>query len=52
MQGNSTIAYIYDPSLSKYDYGDDHPMKTQRSLMTTDLLKASGLLEHCSLYVS
>lgn len=51
MISRNNIALIYSDDMAKYDYGEDHPMKTYRAAMTFDLLNGYDLLYDFKLYV-
>lgn len=43
----SDYAFIYDPSLSKYELSESHPFKPIRLELTRSLLQEMGLLDAC-----
>lgn len=43
--------YVYSHEIKGYDYGDFHPMKTKRVLMTHELLWHFGALDVMDCYV-
>lgn len=47
----SDVGFIYSPEIKHYNYGDFHPMKTERVSMTFDLLKGYDILPEFSIYV-
>ena len=48
---NKNIGYVYSDEIKGYDYGEFHPMKTKRVLMTHDLLYHYNILETLDCYV-
>lgn len=51
-KSNKNIGYVYTEELSNYSYGDKHPMKIERAVMTHDLLYHMNILDKFDYWVN
>lgn len=43
MSGGDRVRFVFDPAFAGYDFGPEHPLRPERSLMAADLIERAGL---------